>query len=112
MIQHRPYNNKIDVYSFGIVLWELITGNLPFQNMTGVQMVSAVLNGVRPEIPPNIPPTLAYIMTHCWDSNPDVRPPFSEIIQLLEVAQEVVLRTVGTAKFRGCGCIALSPTLD
>eukprot|EP00249_Psilotum_nudum_P017529 c26373_g2_i1 orf=695-1699(+) len=42
MIQHRSYNHKVDVYSFGIVLWELITGNLPFQNMTAVQAAFAV----------------------------------------------------------------------
>nr|CAD1840297.1 unnamed protein product [Ananas comosus var. bracteatus] len=76
MIQHRPYNQKVDVYSFGIVLWELITGMLPFANMTAVQAAFAVVNkGARPIIPHDCLPALGEIMTRCWDPNPDVRPP-------------------------------------
>ncbi|KAH9305389.1 hypothetical protein KI387_009793, partial [Taxus chinensis] len=80
MIQSRPYNHKVDVYSFGIVLWELITGMLPFQNMTAVQAAFAVVNkGLRPTIPQDCPLSLADIMSRCWDANPEVRPPFSEV---------------------------------
>ncbi|MCO5547512.1 hypothetical protein L7F22_037374 [Adiantum nelumboides] len=113
MIQRRSYNNKVDVYSFGIVLWELITGNLPFQNMTAVQAAFAVVNkGIRPEIPTDCSPSLALIMTRCWDANPDVRPAFSEVVQLLEEAQQLIMRTVGTAVFRRCGCLATPLTLE
>jgi serine/threonine protein kinase len=49
MIQDRSYNHKVDIYSFGVVLWELIPGSLLFQNMTVVQAEFAVVNqGVRP----------------------------------------------------------------
>eukprot|EP00262_Sarcandra_glabra_P006122 TRINITY_DN18222_c0_g1_i1.p1 TRINITY_DN18222_c0_g1~~TRINITY_DN18222_c0_g1_i1.p1 ORF type:complete len:443 (+),score=47.80 TRINITY_DN18222_c0_g1_i1:301-1629(+) len=129
MIQHRSYNHKVDVYSFGIVLWELITGLLPFQNMSAVQAAFAVVNkGVRPIIPqdclpilaeimtrcwdsnpdvrPIIPqdclPILAEIMTRCWDSNPDVRPSFAEIVMMLEDAETEVMNTVRKARFRCC----------
>jgi serine/threonine protein kinase len=55
MIQHGSYNHKVDVYSFGIVLWELITGLLPFQNMTAVQAAFATVNqGVRPKVPATV----------------------------------------------------------
>uniref|UniRef100_A0A7C8ZF28 non-specific serine/threonine protein kinase n=1 Tax=Opuntia streptacantha TaxID=393608 RepID=A0A7C8ZF28_OPUST len=103
MIQHRPYTQKVDVYSFGIVLWELIAGMLPFHKMTAVQAAFAVVNkGVRPTIPPHCPPVLGEIMTRCWDADPDVRPPFTDIVKMLEHAETEIMTSVRKARFRCC----------
>lgn len=103
MIQHRPYSQKVDVYSFGIVLWELITGLLPFANMTAVQAAFAVVNkDHRPTIPDDCLPVLSEIMTRCWDTNPDARPPFVEVVTMLEAAQVEIMTSVRKARFRCC----------
>jgi serine/threonine protein kinase len=47
MVKEKPYTRKVDVYSFGIVLWELTTALLPFQGMTPVQAAFAVAEKVR-----------------------------------------------------------------
>lgn len=46
MYKHKPYGRKVDVYSFGLLLWELVTGSLPYEDMTPLQAAFAVVNKV------------------------------------------------------------------
>ncbi|XP_010531127.1 PREDICTED: serine/threonine-protein kinase STY17-like [Tarenaya hassleriana] len=85
VIEHRPYDHRADVFSFAIVLWELLTGELPYSYLTPLQAaVGVVQKGLRPEIPKHTHPKLAELLEKCWQQDAAQRPKFSEIIEILQ----------------------------
>jgi hypothetical protein len=79
------YTSKIDVYAYGIVLWELATGQTPYVGLEAPQIVQQVLGiDLRPTLPMEVNPGMRDLITQCWDRNPDVRPTFDEIVHRIQ----------------------------
>ena len=81
-LQNEKYNGKVDVYSYGILLWEMITKQNPFDGLAWAQILCVVVvNKQRPPIPENLDPQLKALITKCWDPDPKKRPSFAEIVR-------------------------------
>jgi hypothetical protein len=85
VLANRKYDEKADVYSFGIILWELLARECPYEGMTAIQCALAVLNrDKRPEIPKWCPPGLHALIKACVKKEPSERPSFERIIDMLD----------------------------
>ncbi len=69
-----------DVYSLGIVIWEIISGKWPFQNQTTMQILTAVgINKETPLIPENTSHAIIIMMQRCWNTAPESRATMPEL---------------------------------
>jgi len=62
------------VYGMGIVLFEALTREAPYQGIPTIRVLSGVVRGLRPELPAYTPPALANLIRACWAHNPNERP--------------------------------------
>lgn len=82
------YSEKVDVYSFALVVWEILTGELPFANLDGPQAAAQVAyTNLRPLIPATCPAPLQGLIQRCWVDDAKSRPDFKEIVEELKAIQ-------------------------
>lgn len=91
-IKEHPCSEKIDIWSFGVVLWELLTCEIPYKDMERTAIMYMVGMGkLRPPIPSTCPEGFKLIMQMCWKYNPKERPSFKLICNHLEIASVEIL---------------------
>ncbi|CAL5208486.1 unnamed protein product [Lathyrus oleraceus] len=92
VLRNEPSNEKCDVYSFGVILWELATLKLPWTGMNPMQVVGAVgFQNRRLEIPKEVDPLVARIIWECWQQDPNLRPSFAQLTVALKPLQRLAL---------------------
>uniref|UniRef100_A0A8C1LED2 Sterile alpha motif and leucine zipper containing kinase AZK n=1 Tax=Cyprinus carpio TaxID=7962 RepID=A0A8C1LED2_CYPCA len=85
VIQSLPASETCDTYSYGVVLWEMLTREIPFKGLEGLQVAWLVVEkSERLTIPSSCPDSFACLMRSCWLTDPKDRPLFKHILSTLE----------------------------
>ncbi|RIA80328.1 kinase-like domain-containing protein [Glomus cerebriforme] len=80
VFQVQKYTKASDIYGFGMIMWELMTGRRPFWDRNhDTDLIIEIYDGLRPPIVTNAPEGYIDLMKECWHSNPNKRPTASEL---------------------------------
>nr|CCA16403.1 protein kinase putative [Albugo laibachii Nc14] len=83
---HKTYTSKVDIYSLGVILWELIDGQLPFEHIRwNFEVEKEILKGSRPPISTDrCPAQWRLLIVSCWQAKPEHRPTIQQVIRKLQ----------------------------
>ncbi|KAF0515144.1 kinase-like protein [Gigaspora margarita] len=83
-LQHGDIDKKVDIYSLGVLLWELTSGIPPFNSHPHIAVILEVLQDKRERTIPNTPSSYADLYMRCWSSDPTQRPTLDSILTKLK----------------------------
>lgn len=90
VLRNEACDEKSDVYSYGVILYELAVGKEPWHELNQMQVVGAVgFNRQRLELPTDLDPAVTALITSCWADRPAERPSFSEVLSILQRLTEL-----------------------
>lgn len=79
------FSVKSDIWSFGILMWEIVTlGSTPYPGMGAADVMKKVRDGYRLEKPDHCRRELYNIMYYCWAKDAEARPEFNELVQMCD----------------------------
>ncbi|XP_041950542.1 ephrin type-A receptor 7 isoform X2 [Alosa sapidissima] len=109
-IQYRKFTSASDVWSYGIVMWEVMSyGERPYWDMSNQDVIKAIEEGYRLPAPMDCPPGLHQLMLDCWQKDRADRPKFDQIVGILDK----MIRNPSTLKTPMGTCTRpISPLLD
>lgn len=89
VIKNSTFSHASDVWSYGVLLWELLTGETPYKGIDALAVAYGVaVNKLTLPIPSTCPEPWRKLMEACWHSNPRERPLFPEILDQLELIRQ------------------------
>uniref|UniRef100_A0A8C3ANY1 Mitogen-activated protein kinase kinase kinase n=1 Tax=Cyclopterus lumpus TaxID=8103 RepID=A0A8C3ANY1_CYCLU len=92
VIRNEPVSEKVDIWSFGVVLWELLTGEIPYKDVDSSAIIWGVgSNSLHLPVPSTCPDGFKILMKQTWQSKPRNRPSFRQILLHLDIASADVL---------------------
>jgi tRNA A-37 threonylcarbamoyl transferase component Bud32 len=84
-LEAAPPTKKVDVFAFGLILYELLVGESVFpKDVNPIRLAKLLTDNIRPEIPKSVAPVISRLIEKCWTTDPNSRPTFDEIYSELE----------------------------
>uniref|UniRef100_A0A8B9KST2 receptor protein-tyrosine kinase n=1 Tax=Astyanax mexicanus TaxID=7994 RepID=A0A8B9KST2_ASTMX len=112
-LNYSVYTTKSDVWSFGVLLWEIVSlGGTPYCGMTCAELYEKLPQGYRMEKPRNCDDEVYELMRQCWRDRPYERPPFSQISVQLNRMQEARKAYVNMALFENFTYAGIDATAE
>lgn len=100
IIRDEPYTNSVDVYSFAIIVYEILTGSTPFSNLNFHQLIFKIaIQNERPELTKEIPEIYQNLIKKCWAPDPKQRPTFEAIVNDLRNNKDYITEMMDAAQF-------------
>lgn len=94
VIRNEPCSEKVDIWSYGVVLWELLSGEIPYKDVDSSAVMWGVgSNSLHLPIPTSCPEGYGLLVKQCWSAKPRNRPAFKLIEMHLAIAAVDVLST-------------------
>ncbi|XP_049785230.1 mitogen-activated protein kinase kinase kinase 13 isoform X1 [Schistocerca cancellata] len=94
IIRNEPCSEKVDIWSYGVVLWELLTCEVPYKDVDSSAIMFGVGNhSLQLPIPSTCPDGFRLLIKQCWSDKPRNRPSFKHILMHLDIAAVEVLCT-------------------
>jgi len=92
VIRNEPCNEKVDIWSFGVCVWELLTCEIPYKNVDSSAIIWGVgSNSLQLPIPSTCPEGFKLLVKQCWSAKPRNRPSFRHILMHLDIAAVEIL---------------------
>uniref|UniRef100_A0A1B6E331 Mitogen-activated protein kinase kinase kinase dlk-1 n=1 Tax=Clastoptera arizonana TaxID=38151 RepID=A0A1B6E331_9HEMI len=92
IIRNEPCSEKVDIWSYGVVLWELLTCETPYKDVDSSAIIWGVgSNSLHLPIPSSCPDGFRLLVKQCWSAKPRNRPSFKHILIHLDIASAEVL---------------------